>query len=187
VPKGALRTGEVGQSWDNRKMDAGRSPSFADMYADYFHEDWRLEDPSADDVVRRYRRFAPQTEVDHLAEELTGLLVSHPSEEALRADLGSIRPLRPCRGWAERSGVDGAPAKARRESYLSDLGPAMYGGSLLGCADSSSWASLRLLYSPSVVRGSRPMKAAKRSQSSAPGAGQTSAPKGAPGSTMLRY
>ncbi len=42
-------------------------------------------------------------------------------------------------------------------------------------------------YRPSVVRGSRPRKAARRSQSSAPGAGQTSAPNGAPGSTMLRY
>ena len=42
-------------------------------------------------------------------------------------------------------------------------------------------------YRPSVVRGSRPMKAARRSQSSAPGAGSTSVPKGAPGSTMLRY
>jgi hypothetical protein len=42
-------------------------------------------------------------------------------------------------------------------------------------------------YRPSVVRGSRPMKAARRSQSSASGAGETSAPKGAPGPAMLRY
>ena len=68
-------------------MDAGRYPSFAGMYADYFHEDWRLEDASADDVVRRNRRFAPPDEVDHLTDELTGLLASHPSEDALRAEL----------------------------------------------------------------------------------------------------
>jgi hypothetical protein len=42
-------------------------------------------------------------------------------------------------------------------------------------------------YRPSVARGSRPMKAARRCQSSAPGAGQTSAPKGTPGPAMLRY
>jgi hypothetical protein len=44
-----------------------------------------------------------------------------------------------------------------------------------------------IAYRPGVVRGSRPMKAARRSQSSAPGAGTISAPKGAPGSTMSRY
>jgi hypothetical protein len=42
-------------------------------------------------------------------------------------------------------------------------------------------------YRPGAVRGSRPVKAARRSQSSAPGAGEASAAKGAPGSTMLRY
>ncbi len=69
-------------------MDAGRYPSFASMYADYFHEDWRLEDASADDVVERYRRFAPPDQVDHLTDELTALLASNRSEDALRADLG---------------------------------------------------------------------------------------------------
>ena len=42
-------------------------------------------------------------------------------------------------------------------------------------------------YRPGVARGSRPVKAARRSQSSAPGAGDTSAPNGAPGPARLRY
>ncbi len=41
-------------------------------------------------------------------------------------------------------------------------------------------------YRPGVARGSRPVKAARRSQSSAPGAGETSAPKGTPGPIRLR-
>ena len=57
------------------------------MYADCFHEDWRLDDASADDVVRRYRRVAPPDEVDRLTDELTGLIASHSSEDALRAEL----------------------------------------------------------------------------------------------------
>jgi hypothetical protein len=35
-------------------MDAGRFPQFAHLYSAYFHEDWRLDDPIADDVVRNY-------------------------------------------------------------------------------------------------------------------------------------
>ena len=42
-------------------------------------------------------------------------------------------------------------------------------------------------YRPSGARGSRPMKAARRSQSSAPGGDGTSAAKGTPGPTMFRY
>ena len=42
-------------------------------------------------------------------------------------------------------------------------------------------------YRPGVARGSRPVKAARRSQSSAPGARQTSTPNGTPGPAMLRY
>ncbi len=47
--------------------------------------------------------------------------------------------------------------------------------------------TLPVAYGASVDRGSRPMKAARRSQSSAPRVGGTSAPKGTPGPTMLRY
>jgi hypothetical protein len=88
-------------------MDAGRFQSFAEMYADYFHEDWRLEDSSADDVVRCYRRFAPPSEVDRLGGELTSLLASHPSEDALKADLGPFTNYDPAedglsvRAWME--------------------------------------------------------------------------------------
>lgn len=69
-------------------MDAGRYPSFADLYGSYFHEDWRLDDASADEVVKRYLRVAQPEEVDRLADELTGLLAEHRSEEVLRATLG---------------------------------------------------------------------------------------------------
>lgn len=80
-------------------MDAGRVPNFAEMYSGYFHEDWRLDDTSADEVVRRYRRVTSQEEVNGLTKELTGLLTSHLSEPDLRA--GSVTKLRPRRRWAE--------------------------------------------------------------------------------------
>jgi hypothetical protein len=68
-------------------MDAGRYPSFADLFL-CFHEDWRLDDASADEVVKRYLRVVPPEEVDRLADELRSLLAEHRSEEVLRADLG---------------------------------------------------------------------------------------------------
>jgi hypothetical protein len=76
-------------------MGAGRYPSFADLYANYFHEDWRLDDASADEVVKRYLRVTPPEEVGRLANELTGLLASHQSEEVLRAILGPFTTYDP--------------------------------------------------------------------------------------------
>ncbi len=83
----AHQTGERGQSGDNGWMDAGRYPSFADLFVG-FHEDWRLDDTSADEVVKRYLRVAPPEEVDRLADELRSLLAERRSEEGLSADLG---------------------------------------------------------------------------------------------------
>ena len=76
-------------------MDAGRCPSFAQMYSAYFHEDWRLDDASADEVVKRYLRVTPPEEVGRLANELTGLLASHQSEVLLRAILGPFTTYDP--------------------------------------------------------------------------------------------
>jgi hypothetical protein len=76
-------------------MDGDKFPGFAHLYGAYFHQDWRLDDPSADDVVRRYRRGEPQYEVDRLRAELKGLLASHPSDEALRAELGPFTDYDP--------------------------------------------------------------------------------------------
>ena len=76
-------------------MDAGRYPSFADLYANYFHEDWRLDDASADEVVKRYLRVTPPEEVGRLANELTGVLASQQSEEVLRAVLGPFTTYDP--------------------------------------------------------------------------------------------
>jgi len=76
-------------------MDAGRYPNFADLYANYFHQDWRLDDASADDVVKRYLRVAPPEEVDRLADELTAVLAAHRSEGVLRADLGPFNNYDP--------------------------------------------------------------------------------------------
>jgi CdiI immunity protein len=89
-------------------MDAGRFPGFADMYSSYFHQDWRLDDSSAADVVKRYRRVQPQDEADHLRDELARLLASHPSEETLRAELGPFINYDPAedgssvQAWTER-------------------------------------------------------------------------------------
>jgi len=55
----------------------------------------------------------------------------------------------------------------------------------IGMKGSCLFSSLR--YRSSDARGSRPMKAARRSQSSASGGGGTSAPKGDPVATMSRY
>ena len=80
----------------------------ADMYASYFHQDWRLDDSSAADVVKRYRRVQSQDEVDDLREELAGLLSSHPSEAILRAELGPFTNYDPAEdglsilAWTER-------------------------------------------------------------------------------------
>jgi hypothetical protein len=84
----SLRTGELGQAGDSARMDARRYPSFADVYANYFHEDWRHDDVSAVGVVKRYLRVAPPEEVYRIADELTSLLAAHRPEEVLMADLG---------------------------------------------------------------------------------------------------
>ncbi len=89
-------------------MDAGRYPTFADLYANYFHQDWRLGDASADEVVKRYMRVAPPEEVARLADELTSLLALHRSEELLRVDLGPFTNYDPAEdgltveAWTQR-------------------------------------------------------------------------------------
>jgi hypothetical protein len=87
-----------------------------------------------------------------------------------RSDRPGTRRQR-CSAWAFGSDPSLPPANTEAQDALSVEGP----------------APRPPLYRPGVVRGSRPVKAARRSQSSAPGAGQTSAPKGAPGPAMLRY
>ncbi len=58
------------------------------MYSAYFHQDWQLDDSSADDVVKRYMRSEPIDAVAGLRDELMDLLSRDHSEAELSADLG---------------------------------------------------------------------------------------------------
>ena len=80
----SLRTGELGQAGDSARMDARRYPSFADVYANYFHEDWRHDDVSAVGVVKRYLRVAPPEEV--LMADLGPFTNYDPAEDGLTVE-----------------------------------------------------------------------------------------------------
>jgi hypothetical protein len=68
-------------------VDVDRFPEFADFYAAYFHEDWRLDDATSDDVVRRYMSVDGQA-AGQLLLELRLLTTTDPSDDDLEQALG---------------------------------------------------------------------------------------------------
>ena len=49
----------------------------------YFHQDWTLDDSSADAVIERFKRENDDETIDGVKGELAQLLASHASEEQL--------------------------------------------------------------------------------------------------------
>lgn len=68
-------------------MDAGRYPEFADFYAAWLHQDWKLEDPTTDEVLRLYMRTDAEA-ADRLLRELRLLAAGEPSDEDVEQALG---------------------------------------------------------------------------------------------------
>jgi hypothetical protein len=57
-------------------------PHLSQFFAAYFHEDWQCDDPTADEVVRRFMRDAG-SEVPKALADLLGLLSSTADEHEL--------------------------------------------------------------------------------------------------------
>jgi CdiI immunity protein len=88
-------------------MDAGKFPWFANLYSAYFHEDWRFDETTSDDVIRRYMEFQPPEEVAALKAEMEALVATNLSEAELDRVLGPFISFRPVedgmtiREWVE--------------------------------------------------------------------------------------
>ncbi len=72
----------------NQEMDIkARFPNFYGMCGCYFHQDWDMDDPTAEAVVRRYMRDADPQEVQRVAVEIDDFLRIEMTEEERRAIL----------------------------------------------------------------------------------------------------
>jgi CdiI immunity protein len=80
---------------EDGEMDAGKYPAYARLYSVYFHQDWQLDDPNPEDVVRAFFRYEPQELHDGLRAELKGLLRSGQSDDDLEAVLAPWNTFRP--------------------------------------------------------------------------------------------
>jgi hypothetical protein len=64
-----------------------RFPNLYRMCGCYFHQDWDMDDPTAEAVVRRYIRDADPQEVQRVAAEIDDFLRIEMTEEERRAVL----------------------------------------------------------------------------------------------------
>jgi hypothetical protein len=64
-----------------------RFPNLNGMCGCYFHQDWVVDDPTAEAVVRRYMREADPQEVQRVAAEIDDFLRIEMTEEERRAAL----------------------------------------------------------------------------------------------------
>jgi len=60
-----------------------RYPALWQLFAGYFHQDWSLDDPTADDVLRRYVRDEPPDAVRRARRDLEDVLQRWSSEHEL--------------------------------------------------------------------------------------------------------
>lgn len=70
-----------------------RYPALAQLLGAYFHQDWDLDDPNADAVVRRFLRSESAETVRRAREDVAHMLSSTRTDaqlEAMTAQLGSI-------------------------------------------------------------------------------------------------
>jgi phenylalanyl-tRNA synthetase beta subunit len=56
-------------------------PTFAGVCSCYFHQDWELDDPTAEAVVRRYLRDADPREIELLIAEIDEFLKLEMTDE----------------------------------------------------------------------------------------------------------
>jgi hypothetical protein len=76
---------EHGEDNGGQEMDMkARFPNLHGMCG-YFHQDWNVDDPTAEAVVRRYMREAAPEEVNRVAAEIENLLRIEMTEEERRA------------------------------------------------------------------------------------------------------
>ena len=89
-------------------VDGSKYPTYSHLYGAYFRQDWMLDDPNPDDVVRRYMRVETVANREDLKTELRQLLDSEMSETQLKATLAPWDTFRPkdveitIREWLER-------------------------------------------------------------------------------------
>jgi hypothetical protein len=57
----------------------------------YFHQDWALDDPTEDDVVRRFARDEPREVVDGAAGDIARVLLEVQEESRVAALLDELR------------------------------------------------------------------------------------------------
>jgi hypothetical protein len=77
---------EEGEGEQNVDMKS-RFPNLYGMCSCYFHQDWDLDDPTAEAVIRRYIRDADPHEVQRVAAEIDEFLRVEMTEEKRRAIL----------------------------------------------------------------------------------------------------
>ena len=65
-------------------------PNLYGLFSAYFHQDWAMDDPTADDVVRRYIRHADPQEVQRVADEIIAFLRIEMTEDERQAILDSL-------------------------------------------------------------------------------------------------
>jgi hypothetical protein len=61
--------------------------NLAQFFGAYFHQDWRLDDPTPEVVIKRFLEMNPEDEVQKVVVELDELLSLSLSEEELRRKL----------------------------------------------------------------------------------------------------
>jgi hypothetical protein len=79
---------EHGDDDGGQEMDMkARFPNLSGICGCYFHQDWDMDDPTAEAVVRRYMRDADPQEVQRVAAEIDDFLRIEMTEEERRAVL----------------------------------------------------------------------------------------------------
>jgi hypothetical protein len=56
----------------------------------YFHQDWTLDDSTADEVIERFKRESDPETIEEVKEELAQFLASHPSDDQLSRALTTL-------------------------------------------------------------------------------------------------
>lgn len=93
-----INVGRLPNKYRVCRIMSTRFPALFQFLAGYFHEDWRCDHASGDDVVRAFVAESSQDRISQAKDELQVVLRSIQSEEELKTflfkEIGLLLPLR---------------------------------------------------------------------------------------------